>query len=602
VRLYCVAQSSPGPGQKRNEDYVCFWDPSGKEEQSEARAIALLADGVSSCGDGARAARLAVESALLAFQKASPGSSLFQIVREIFQAANLALLEGSTGSLAGSKESSLASTLEVAVFRGTKVGLGHIGDSRTYLVRQGKIRRLTHDHSYAGLQVRLRLISEEQARRSQLRAMLTKCLGKELVPRYDYREFTLLPGDRIVMCTDGLYCFLTDAEILEGVERLPLEEVCPYLISLAERRNADDNLTVQVIHVESTSGPTSRKVLSVLGSAQAGKPGSSFADPQPGSVLDGRFKLLDRISIGGMGTVFKAEDQKTGEVVAIKIPFLDLEADPGFFARFEREEAIGKLFKHPNILRYVEVDVPKSRPYIVTEYVEGETLAQVLQKVRPLPISDVISIGLQICDALEEMHKHKVIHRDLKPHNIMVTKEGIVKVMDFGIAKAEQMRRITFTGLSPVVGTPDYMSPEQVKGQRGDERSDIYSLGAILYEMATGRPPFEGDSPFQIMNARLTGDPIAPRRINPEIPAALEEVILHAMARDPRERYQTAAEMKAELGDLSSVRLTDRSARLVQPRFRALRGDQLFTWIAVALPAVLGAIVGAIVVLRMKGH
>jgi len=168
-----------------------------------------------------------------------------------------------------------------------------------------------------------------------------------------------------------------------------------------------------------------------------------------------------------------------------------------------------------------------------------------------------------------------VIHRDLKPQNIMLCNDGSIRIMDFGIAKALASRRLTFVGFTPAMGTPDYMAPEQVRGSRGDQRTDIYSLGAILYEMATGEPPFGGDSAYVIMNARVTGDPMAPRKVNTKLTPVLEEIILHAMERDPKRRYQSAAEMKKELDDYECVQLTERFTRLQAPqmwksRFRLL--------------------------------
>jgi serine/threonine-protein kinase len=164
------------------------------------------------------------------------------------------------------------------------------------------------------------------------------------------------------------------------------------------------------------------------------------------------------------------------------------------------------------------------------------------------------------------MHQHGVIHRDLKPQNLMLCNDGSIRIMDFGIAKALASRRLTFVGFTPAMGTPDYMAPEQVRGSRGDQRTDIYSLGAILYEMATGEPPFGGDSAYVIMNARVTGDPVAPRKVNPKLTPVLEEIILHAMERDPKWRFQTAAEMKKELDDYESVQMTDRCSRLQAPQ------------------------------------
>jgi serine/threonine-protein kinase len=164
------------------------------------------------------------------------------------------------------------------------------------------------------------------------------------------------------------------------------------------------------------------------------------------------------------------------------------------------------------------------------------------------------------------MHENKIVHRDLKPQNVMLCNDGTLRVMDFGIAKSMEARRLTFAGFSTTMGTPDYMAPEQVKGRRGDERTDIYSLGAMLYEMTTGSVPFEGPNPFIVMNSRLTGDPLAPRKRNPEIPEQIEEIILHAMEREPHNRFASAAAMKAELDDPSKVVLTGRHHYLALPK------------------------------------
>jgi len=177
-----------------------------------------------------------------------------------------------------------------------------------------------------------------------------------------------------------------------------------------------------------------------------------------------------------------------------------------------------------------------------------------------------VQIASRICDALAYMHENKIVHRDLKPQNVMICKDGSLRIMDFGIAKSMEARRLTFAGLTSTMGTPDYMAPEQVKGRRGDARTDIYSLGAMLYEMTTGHVPFEGPNPFIVMNSRLTGDPMAPRKRNPEIPPAIEEIILHAMEREPNRRYSSAAEMKAELDNPSSVVITERHHHLRMPK------------------------------------
>ena len=188
------------------------------------------------------------------------------------------------------------------------------------------------------------------------------------------------------------------------------------------------------------------------------------------------------------------------------------------------------------------------------------------------------------------MHEHDVVHRDLKPDNIMICNDGSIRIMDFGIAKFEGSRRLTFGGFTPAMGTPDYMAPEQVRGKRGDRRTDIYSLGAILYEMVTGQTPFQGENPFIIMNNRLSGDPMAPREVSETVSPQVEEIILHAMSRLPQDRYTDALTMKAELDSPEKVELTGRATRLVRPnplygRMRKIR----FVAIFVAIPILVFA-------------
>jgi serine/threonine-protein kinase len=322
---------------------------------------------------------------------------------------------------------------------------------------------------------------------------------------------------------------------------------------------------------------------------------------QPGQVLDDRFFIDETISRSGMATIFKAIDIKTQKPVAVKMPFMQFESDPGFFARFEREEEIGLSLDHPCILRFIPVE-HRSRPYIVTEYLRGYTLAHLLNSVRPMPEKDAIRIAGRLCDALAYMHEHGVVHRDLKPQNVMICYDGTIRIVDFGIAKAAEGRRLTFTGFTPAVGTPDYMAPEQVSGKRGDERTDIYSLGAMLYEMVAGVPPFEGENEnmFVIMNARVTGDPVAPRKRNPAVSPQVEEIILHAMERDPGKRYQTASAMKGELDNPGAVQLTGRCDRLQTPS-PLQRSRKKALWIALGVSAAVIILLLVVLLILRRG-
>src|SRR2546425_661448 len=233
--------------------------------------------------------------------------------------------------------------------------------------------------------------------------------------------------------------------------------------------------------------------------------------------------------------------------------------------RLEREEAIGQRLAPPAVIKVLRPR-EKSGLSLVMEYVEGEPLRERLRREGRLPIATAVELGIEIADALVYLHGQGVVHRDLKPENIMLTADGAVKLMDFGIAFDATQGDLTWSGLSSSVGTPEYMAPEQVRARHGDERTDLYSLGVILYEMLTGQLPWSGESAQQVMHARLEEDPTPPRELRPEIPPALEEVVLHALERRPERRPESALELREALAHLDSVVITNRAARLRRAR------------------------------------
>ena len=283
--------------------------------------------------------------------------------------------------------------------------------------------------------------------------------------------------------------------------------------------------------------------------------------PEAGDTLD-HYRLDRAVARGGMATLYRATDMRDGRAVAIKVPHAEMEADAVLVERFRREQEIGQELDHPGVVKTYAGEDP-SRLYMVVEWVEGRLLRAILNEERRLPIERATDFALQILDALDTMHKHGVVHRDLKPENIMVDEADRIKLIDFGIAMREDARRITFVEMSPTLGTPDYIAPEQVKGQRGDQRSDIYSLGVMLYEMLTGEPPYTGSNPLAVMNERLLHDPEPVGRKRKDVSPQLEEILKRALEREPRNRYQTAADMAWELEHQEQVGVEDGARRPV---------------------------------------
>ena len=275
-----------------------------------------------------------------------------------------------------------------------------------------------------------------------------------------------------------------------------------------------------------------------------------------GDQLD-HYSIDSMVARSGMASIFRGTDLRTGRPVAIKIPHPEMECDPLFFDRFRREEEIGIMLDHPGVMK-VFADDDRSQVYMVMEWVDGRLLRQILHERGKLPAERAVTIALRICEVLEYIHKHGIVHRDLKPENIMIDDQDRVKLIDFGIAAKAGARRLTFTNLSQVMGTAEYISPEQVKGKRGDARSDLYTLGIMLYEMLTGKTPFSGANPFLIMNDRLLNNPVPPREIDPSISPQLQEIIYRVLERDPKSRYASAHELAWDLQHQDQVGVADR--------------------------------------------
>jgi serine/threonine-protein kinase len=290
-----------------------------------------------------------------------------------------------------------------------------------------------------------------------------------------------------------------------------------------------------------------------------------------GDQLD-HYRIEELIARSGMASIFRATDLDSGRQVAIKIPHPEMESDPLFFDRFKREEDIGQKMDHPGVMKVLKPSSgpgsqadERSQVYMVMEWVPGRLLRNVLSDETRLDPERAARITGEILDALDYIHHHGVVHRDLKPENIMVAPASpenpreTIKLIDFGLAGQEGSRRLTFAKLTQVMGTPNYISPEQVKGRRGDARSDIYSVGVMLYEMLTGKLPFDGPNPFAIMNERLLNNPVPPRELDPNISPQMQEIIYRALERDPRNRYPSAREFAHDLAHQDEIGIEDRA-------------------------------------------
>ena len=284
----------------------------------------------------------------------------------------------------------------------------------------------------------------------------------------------------------------------------------------------------------------------------------------PGQTLEGRFQLVEEVGRGGMSIVFKALDlEDAGQLVAVKVPLPQYSSGLGSWSMFQREAEIGAKLHHPSILRFVDLGPGKKRSYLVTEYLAGPTLASRVGHGQRLPEAEALAIMSRLCEALEYLHRQGFVHYDLKPGNVLLCGDGSIRLIDLGMAHEVIKGRFHFSPPSPPFATSEYVAPEQIRRRRGQPSVDIYALGAMLYEMLTGRPPFEGDDPFVVASARQIGDPTAPRALCPDISEQAEEIVLRALRRNPADRYPTAAALKADLDDVAGVQVTGLARHLV---------------------------------------
>ena len=331
----------------------------------------------------------------------------------------------------------------------------------------------------------------------------------------------------------------------------------------------------------------------------AGVPGGTMTLETPreelasGSTFAGRYQIIEELGRGGMGHVYKAYDKEIHAKVALKLIKPEVAADPGTIERFRNELRTARDVSHKHICRTYDLGREGGLHYITMEYVPGEDLKAMIRMSGRLGTGTAVAVARQVCEGLAEAHRRGIVHRDLKPSNIMIDREGQVRILDFGIARSARARGVTGAGF--VVGTPEYMSPEQVEGREVDARSDLYSLGIVLYEMLTGRVPFAGDTPFSVGVKQRSEKPGDPRQLNPDIPDDLSRLVLKCLEKDPERRYGSAEEVAVELEKIAQrIPTTERVLARRKPSTTrriatALRQKKVRVPLAVAAVALLAA-------------
>jgi serine/threonine protein kinase/tetratricopeptide (TPR) repeat protein len=311
-----------------------------------------------------------------------------------------------------------------------------------------------------------------------------------------------------------------------------------------------------------------------------------------GTVFAGRYEVIEELGKGGMGEVYRVFDNKIGEEVTLKLVRPEIAADGKTIERFRNELKYARKISHKNVCRMYDLHDEEGTPYITMEYVPGEDLKSMMAMAKQISAETTVSIAKQICEGLAEAHRLGVVHRDLKPNNIMIDKKGNARIMDFGIARSLEAEGITGDG--SIIGTPEYMSPEQAEGMEADHRSDIYSFGVILYEMVTGKVPFEGDTPLSIALKHKREIPHDPRKYNPQVPSELSSLILKCLEKDKEKRFQSAEEMLSELNNIkvkiSTMERILQKKKVVSPKEKKAASRK--QWMIVSVLCVTIVIIG----------
>jgi serine/threonine protein phosphatase PrpC len=525
-----------------NQDFLGCVTPEGTALRDKGMAFAV-ADGVGREKGGREAAETAVRVFLSDYYNGPDTWSGRKLLEQVLEHANTAVRAQGRGG---------AATFSALVLRGRRFFISHVGDARVYLRREGKWKVLTEDHVWD---------------HPDMRNVVSRAVGLDTHLHPDIEQHELRAGDVFLLCTDGFY---------KALDPLALQDAYPEgsdlqaaTDSLVRRAAGDDDVTVQLVRVDRL--PDDGEV------DHRGDAADLPFEPQPheGMTLD-EFYLSRRLHRGMQSEVYLAEDLRNRRTLVLKFPVLSAqgaESEAEMADRFLREEWLGRRVKSPHVLPALPLEPGRrSRLYYATPWEKGTTLRRRLDASGPLSIAEVLDIGLQLCRGLESLHRLQVLHRDIKPDNILINEQGRVLLLDLGVARAG-----AFTGPDAVPGTPNYMAPEMFRGAEADERTEVYALAVTLYEALTRKLPYgEVEAFSQPRFLRWT----PPSRYNPDIPPWLEGVLQKSLEADPALRFQVLSELQFHLSRREAL---STEAMASEARLPGARGDRRFFWRRVAI-------------------
>jgi serine/threonine protein phosphatase PrpC len=525
--LRCSAAQLSSAGCKSiNEDSLGILIPTGSALITKG-AVAVIADGVSAAEAGKEAAETCVKGFLQDYFSTPDSWSVKRSAQQVITALNRWLF--SQGRHYAQAEKGYVSTLSIAVIKSRTAHLFHVGDSRIYRYRSGVLEQLSRDHA--------RQINEKHS-------YLTRAMGLDSNLDVDYRAVDVEPDDLFLLTTDGVHGFLNSSAISALLAQAGdnLDACCGRLLESALAAGSDDNLSCQLLRVDGLPGENADEVYRRL-TALPLAPDLKAGDRLDGVVVEAELHASSRSQI------YKVRDAESGQFYAMKTPSANFEDDPAYLERFVLEGWIGKRISSPHVVEVVELPVPASCLYYLTEYIDGETLAQWMQRHdKPVP-QDVVDIVAEIAKGLLAMHRRDTIHQDIKPENILLRSDGSACVIDFGSCHVAGLAEIA----SPIVrdtclGTAHYSAPEQVLGRSSTAKIDQFSLAVVVFEMLTGTHPYRGklaETASTVAYRRLEYIPAS--HYNPHVPLWMDAALEKALSISPELRYADMAEFVHDL-------------------------------------------------------